>query len=512
MMKLFVVRTSLLLAFSCCSVAHAADSISWNRFRGPNGSGVANSFEPPVKFAAEGAAWKTAIFRGHSSPVVSAGWIFFTGFENRRLTTVAIDSRSGDVLWKQPAPRVQFERTHATSSPAVPTPCADAENVYVYFGSFGLLCYGHDGDEKWKKRIPLPKSMYGTSSSPIVHGDLVILVLDDDANLDGSKLSRSKVIALKKATGEVVWETPRPYNRSGWSTPMTWTHGEVTDLVVLGNGRVYGYDPATGEERWFVKGFSRETIAVPVAGVGQLFVSVAMQGGRGDVELDPEPFWKAALLFDKDGDKRIARTEISDQFTVPFRPELPLGHPGFGFPLPKDPAKRKARQSGLFSWRDTNRDGFWTEEEFKADMAVGRGQPNLAAIRPGGRGDVTGSHVNWNLRNGIPEIPSPIFHKDRLYLVRDGGLLSCVRTDSGKTVYRERLGASGHYNASPVIANDRLYLVSSRGVVTVVKTGDEFAVEHQTDLKVKVVATPAIDKDSLYIRTANSLMAFRRSD
>jgi outer membrane protein assembly factor BamB len=293
---------------------------------------------------------------------------------------------------------------------------------------------------------------------------------------------------------------------------MTWTHGEVTDLVVLGNGRVYGYDPATGEERWFVKGFSRETIAVPVAGVGQLFVSVAMQGGRGDVELDPEPFWKAALLFDKDGDKRIARTEISDQFTVPFRPELPLGHPGFGFPLPKDPAKRKARQSGLFSWRDTNRDGFWTEEEFKADMAVGRGQPNLAAIRPGGRGDVTGSHVNWNLRNGIPEIPSPIFHKDRLYLVRDGGLLSCVRTDSGKTVYRERLGASGHYNASPVIANDRLYLVSSRGVVTVVKTGDEFAVEHQTDLKVKVVATPAIDKDSLYIRTANSLMAFRRSD
>jgi hypothetical protein len=61
--------------------------------------------------------------------------------------------------------------------------------------------------------------------------------------LPDSKLSRSKVIALDKATGEPVWETARPFNRSAWSSPMTWKHEHGTDLVVLGNGRACGYAP-----------------------------------------------------------------------------------------------------------------------------------------------------------------------------------------------------------------------------------------------------------------------------
>ena len=84
-----------------------------------------------------------------------------------------------------------------------------------------------------------------------------------------------------------------------------------------------------------------------------------------------------------------------------------------------------------------------------SDMSVGRGQPNLVAIRPGGSGDITETHVAWNLHSGVPEIPSPVFHAGRLYMVRDGGLLSCVRTDTGRVVYRERLGAPGQYSASP---------------------------------------------------------------
>jgi len=496
----------LWLGLSC---AHA-ESPPWNQFRGPNGTGVSEGCKPPLKIVADQVVWNTPLPPGKSSPVLWKDRIFLTGVENKRLVTLALDKKTGEVLWKRLAPEVPLERVHRANSVAASTPCVDERNVYVYFGSYGLLCYNHEGLEQWKKPIPTPKSMYGVATSPIVHEGQLILVVDDDANLKDSKLSRSKVIALDCATGEPVWETPRPYNRGVWSTPMVWTRGKGrTELIVLGNGRVYGYELATGEEKWYVTGFSREPIAVPVAGNGQLYVSVSMRGGRGDAQLDPEPFWAAMLPLDINGDGRIGRAEITKDFTLPFRPELPLGHPGFGMPLPKDPAQRKKRQNDFFNWRDKNKDGFWDKEEFGNDMKVGSGKPNLMAIRPEGRGDITQTHVTWNLDRGIPEIPSPIFHLDRLYMVRAGGVLSCVHTESGDVIYRERLGASGPYNASPVIANDHLYCFSSKGAVTVVKCGDAFTVTHQADLEVSISATPAMDEDSLYVRTEDALLAFR---
>ncbi|MHB9008427.1 MAG: outer membrane protein assembly factor BamB family protein [Limisphaerales bacterium] len=499
----------LLVAPTASGVFARADSTHWNQFRGPNGSGIGHDFKPPAHLVADQATWKTALPPGKSSPVLWGDRIFVTGVENGRFATLALNASTGEVLWKRLAPEVSLEQVHAANSPAASTPCADADAVYVYFGSYGLLCYDRDGQERWKKAISTPQSMYGVATSPILYERRLILVLDDDADLPGSQLSRSKVVALDTATGEPVWETPRPYHRGAWSTPMIWRHAGGSDLVVLGNGRVYGYQPETGREEWYVNGFAREPVSVPVAGDEALYVSVAMQGGRGDAQLDPEPFWTAMLPFDRNGDGRIGRDEITKDFTLPFRPELPPGHPGFGLPLPEEPAKREARQSELFGWRDKNQDGFWTREEFLADMSVGRGQPNLAAIRPGGKGDVTGSHVSWNLRSGIPEIPSPVFHAGRLYLVRDGGVLSCIRTDTGAVVYRERLGAPGQYSASPIIANGQVFLCSAKGVITVVNGGDTFAVRHQVDLHAAVVATPAMDRDSLYVRAGDSLLAFR---
>jgi outer membrane protein assembly factor BamB len=508
-MRLFQSIVSTLLLLGACSVSTQAESINWNQFRGPNGAGIAAGFKPPLKIVADQAAWKTPLPLGKSSPVLWRDRIFLTGVEGGRLTTLAVDANSGMVLWKRLAPEVPLERVHRANSVAASTPCVDEKHVYVYFGSYGLLCYDHEGLEKWKKPIPTPKSMYGVATSPILHGQRLILVLDDDADLPGSRLSRSRVIALDKTAGEPVWETPRPYNRGAWASPMIWKSESGTELVVPGNGRVYGYEMATGIEKWHVSGFSREPIAVPVAGNGQLYVSVSMQGGRGDVKLDPEPFWAAMLNFDRNGDGRIGRDEITKDFTSPFRPELPPGHPGFGRPLAEDPGRRRKQQNDLFDWRDKDKDGFWTKEEFTADMRVGRGQPNLAAILSGGRGDITESHVKWNLRRGIPEIPSPIFHSGRLYLLRSGGTLSCVRTDTGQVIYQERLGASGQYAASPVIANGHLYLCSNRGVITVVKCGDEFTVTHQAALDVNIAATPAMDQNSLYLRADEALLAFR---
>lgn len=485
------------------------DGGAWNQFRGPGGSGVAPDARPPVRLEAACQAWKTPVPPGLSSPVLSRKRIFLTAVEKGRLVTLALDAASGQLVWRQEAPSVTLEKVHVTSSPAASTPYADEERVYVYFGSYGLFCYDHAGREQWRVPIATPQSLYGMATSPIGHGENVILVLDNDANLPGSKLSQSRILAVRKSTGERVWEAPRPFLRSGWSTPLIWSHDAGQDLVVLGSGRVCGYDPQTGAEKWFATGFSRETIALPVAGNGRVYVSAAQLGGVADEQPDPEPFWGAVLKFDANGDGKIERGEMTENFTFPLRPQLPLDHPGFGIPLAADAAARKKQQAGIFDGVDKNKDGYWTKEEFVAAMSSRSRKPLLMAIRPGGRGDVTATHVAWQLHQGIPEIPSPLFYRDRLYMVRNGGTLTAVDATQGKTVYSERLGDSGQYSASPVLASDHLYLISNRGKVSVVNAGDAFQVLHQHDLGERAFVTPAMDADTVYIRTEKHLCAFR---
>ena len=236
-----------------------------------------------------------------------------------------------------------------------------------------------------------------------------------------------------------------------------------------------------------------------------------MIGGVPDERPDPEPFWSAAMQFDANGDKKLARDEMTGQFTFPFRPELPVGHPGYGMPLPKEKVRREKRLDGMFAWGDKDKDGFWTKEEFLGTISFDRGKPNLLAVRPGGTGDVTETHVVWALHRNIPEVPSPVLYRGRIYQVRDGGVLSAVDADNGRVVYRNRLRATGHYRSSPVIAGDHLYVISQEGGVTVVKTGDDFEVVHEHGLQERVAATPAIDATTLYIRTEKRLFAFRSS-
>ena len=96
----------------------------------------------------------TAIPSGHASPVLWGQRLFLTGLEEGLLQTLCLDTRSGHLLWKQQAPKVTLASHHKASSPAASTPCVDEQRVYVYFDSFGLLCYDHEGNEMWKRPIP----------------------------------------------------------------------------------------------------------------------------------------------------------------------------------------------------------------------------------------------------------------------------------------------------------------------------------------------------------------------
>ena len=482
---------------------------TWNQFRGPGGSGVMEKSKPPVMIQSGDLAWKTALPAGLSSPVISGNRIFLTAFEEGRLLTIALDRENGRELWRRTAPEKPLQKVHKANTPASPSALVDNENVYVYFGSYGLIAYRHDGTEVWKRPLKTSKSLYGASTSPIAYKNLLILVTDDDANLENSRVSRSRVLALSRTNGELVWETARPFLRSGWSTPSIWRHQDADELVVLGHGRVVGYDPLTGQEKWFAKGFSRETIAVPVQGRGRVYISSAQLGGVSDAEIDPKPFWESMLKFDKNQDGKVGRDEITENFTWPLRPELPLGHPGWGIPLPSDPARRRDRQQGIFGWADKNRDNLWTEEELSAHITNRPGRPILMAITPGGNGELGKEHIAWELNRSVPEIPSPLFYRDQIYMVRNGGTLAAVDPETGKLSYRGRLGGTGQYSASPIAANGHLYLLSDQGTLSVVKAGSKFEMTHRFQLPESASVSPALDHDTLYIRGMGHLWAYR---
>ena len=123
-------------------------------------------------------------------------------------------------------------------------------------------------------------------------------------------------------------------------------------------------------------------------------------------------------------------------------------------------------------------------------------------------GNVEESHVSWELNRSIPEIPSPLFYENIIYLVRNGGLLATVNANSGKQIYRERVSGSGQYSASPIVANKHIYLVSDRGQVSIVKPGKKFSQVHKYDIGEPVFVNPAVDKTKIYFRSNAHLWAF----
>lgn len=468
----------------------------WPRFRGPDGAGISTAGKPPAQFDPDhNVAWKASVPAGFSSPCVWGDKVFITGYEGKDLITLAIGRTEGKELWRKFVTVEKLEEHHETSSPVTATPAADGERVYVYFGSFGFLAYAHDGKEVWRKPIPTPKSKYGMASSPILFQDTLIQLLDTDSG-------DSRLLALNCGTGEPLWTQERLRFKSGWSTPTIWSHDGQDEIVALGGSRLMAYDAKTGTPRWWVEGFPQETVNSPVVGGGMLFASSAALGGRGNEKTDPQ-IWQEMLKLDRNGDGKLQFDEIPDDYQLVLRPELPKDHPGYAFPAP-------FKKSFIFRDADVDNDGALSETEMKAKLAGFESftKPVLMAIRPGGKDDAK-QHVAWEMRRGIPEIPSPLYYEGAIYMVRDGGLLTCLEAKDGSVLYQDRLGIGGQYSASPVAAAGRIYVVSQSGTVMVIKPGRGASeITARNDLREPVMATPALVDDTIIIRTQTQLYAF----
>ena len=143
----------------------------WLRFRGPNGSGVAETRALPAEFGpAKNLLFKAPLPFGRSSPIVAGNRIFLTASEGDRLITLCLDAVSGKVLWRREVTRARHMAIYKGNDPASPTPVSDGTNVYVFFAELGLIAYGPDGEERW--RVPLGPftSFYGMGASPVLVG------------------------------------------------------------------------------------------------------------------------------------------------------------------------------------------------------------------------------------------------------------------------------------------------------------------------------------------------------
>jgi outer membrane protein assembly factor BamB len=175
--------------------------------------------------------------------------------------------------------------------------------------------------------------------------------------------------------------------------------------------------------------------------------------------------------------------------------------PASGFIAGYDPA------DGHELWR-VRHDGFSliTKPVFAHGLlfySTGYEAPLVAAVRPGGSGDLTETHLAWTLRKGAPNTPSFLVVGDELYFLADSGVLSCVDARTGAIHYQER--ACGQSSASPVYAEGRIYLLDEQGQGVVVQPGREFVKLAENRLGERTLASYAVTDGALYVRTEEHL-------
>lgn len=463
---------ALLAALSVVADTRAAD---WPQFRGPNGSGRAGGAErlPDRIGPKSNVLWKTALPPGHSSPVVVGDRIYLTAVREKKLLTLALDRKDGRVLWEAEAPTRKLETVHRIGSHAQPSPAADGERVVSFFGSCGLFCHDRGGKRLWHRPMGPFKNDFGAGSSPILVGDRVILCQDHDQD--------SFLMALDKRNGETLWKTDRSEFLRGYCTPIVWDAGGRKQIVVAGTLRVAGYDLESGKEVWTVRGIARTICMSPAIGEdGRLYVAGWSAGGDAGARIVVEPFDGVLKKFDKNGNGKLETAELT------------------AGPI----AER-------FTQVDVDKNGSITRQEYERFRGLFReGRNVLLAIRPGGKGDVTDSHVAWRNTRQVPFCASPLYLGGLVYTVKDNGFLSCLDAKDGELVKRDRLPGQGNYYASPVAGDGKIYLVDERGRLTVVRAGRDWSVLSSSDFEEDAYATPAIAEGRVYVRTAGHLYCF----
>jgi outer membrane protein assembly factor BamB len=266
-----LLAASLLLLLSH-SLLPAED---WPCWRGPRGDGTSLDTQAPLVWSkTDNVRWKAAIpGSGYSSPVVHGNCLFLTTCNEKtgERLLLCLDRASGKTLWSRVVLKAPLEKKHALNSYASSTPATDGTRVYVTFLAYPnmeVACYDFGGKKLWQVSPGKLLSRHGFCTSPVLHGDLVILNGDQDA--------KAYLVALDKKTGQERWRADRPNRTRSYCTPILIPdprHKGRTQLVLSGSKCVTGYDADTGKLRWIHDGPTEQYVASLVYHQGILFLT-----------------------------------------------------------------------------------------------------------------------------------------------------------------------------------------------------------------------------------------------
>jgi hypothetical protein len=445
--------------FSGSPVARGED---WMRFRGDNGSGVAQSSKAlPVEFSdTKNLQWKVDLpGPGHSCPIVVGDKVLVTCWSGYGTSEgegdqaalkrhlICFSKSDGQKLWEQTVaarlPEDQYGGMFAEHGYASHTPVSDGESVYAFFGKSGVHAYSLDGKPLWQAMVGdgLDPRRWGSSCSPIVVGDLVIVLASAESQT---------LYGLNKKIGEVVWKKDAEGFAGTWGTPIVVENPQGEKELVVGVPyEVWSFAPESGKFRWYVSVADSDSYCSSVIADQGVVYSVegrngggyAMRtGGSGDVT-------KSNLVWEKPLRNRIGTPVLVDGKLFYFGGRI---------------AKCVDAKTG--------------QELFEARLpqagSAPAAQAGAAQAGAGARGQGQGGGGGGGGRRG------------------GGG------------------GMGGQDYSSPVAGDGKIYFVTRSGDIHVIKASDKFeslAVNRLTDQPEDFSASPAISDGRLYIRSSQRL-------
>jgi outer membrane protein assembly factor BamB len=352
---------------------------------------------------------------------------------------------------------------------------------------------------RWK--VPVPGA---GNSSPIVWRDRVFLTTARDG---GRRLS---VLAFSRIDGRMLWETAapdggtdRPHQKNGYASATPATDGERL-YVSFGSRGLFAFD-LDGRLLWRRDlgsiGNYHGAAGSPLLYKGKVILYQDQSGGAFIAAFDGRtgaPVWRTPRRQSVGWGTPIAvRVGDHDEIIVNGQSRVIAYHPETGVEL--------WHCDGMgFEVIPTPVVGYGF-----VFCSSGRAGPTLA-IKPGGRGDVTATHLAWSTPRGSPFVPSPLLYNGQLYTVNDmASIVTSFDAATGKTLFQGRLGVAQRegFSASPVAMDGKVFFTNDEGETFVLKAGPTFELLHVNQLGEGTLASPALVDGTWYIRTSQHLFA-----
>jgi outer membrane protein assembly factor BamB len=292
-------RVLIMILAGCLAwPAAASAAVNWPQFRGPGGHGLSDETGLPVTWSeSEHVAWKTPIHgRGWSSPVIWEDQIWLTTApeDGKQLFAMCVDRKTGRIVHDIRVFEIEHPQfCYPLNSYATPTPVIEAGRVWVHFGTHGTACLDTTtGEALWRREDLHCNHHRGPASSPIIHGDLLVVAFDG--------FDVQFVVAMDKNTGKTVWQRDRniAYGSDDGDVKKAFGTAKVIDvdgqaqLIYPSAGATIAYRPQSGQEIWRINHGGMNACMPPIFIDGWLYLNTASGGlklfrmrveGKGDL-------------------------------------------------------------------------------------------------------------------------------------------------------------------------------------------------------------------------------------